>query len=196
MKKMIIAAVIAIMALAAPAMAATYDVDPAHTSIGFSVRHLVISNVKGSFDKYTGSFELDAKDALTSATAEIETASINTRDPKRDEHLRSADFFDVAKFPQMTFKIKNIKAHQVHYMVDGELTIHGVTKPVSLMGEMLGKLNKDPWGFARAGFTATGKINRKDFGLNWNKALDAGGWVVGDEVTIQLEIEGIERKAK
>jgi len=195
MKQRIIGAMIAVMAIAAPAKAATYDVDPSHTSIGFSVKHMVISNVKGTFEKYTGTFELDAKDALTAASAEIDVASINTRDAKRDEHLRSADFFDVAKFPKITFKIKSMKIHQIHYMVEGELTIRGVTKTVSLMGEMLGKV-KDPWGNTRAGFTATGKINRKDYGITWNKTLDSGGVVVGDDVTIQLEVEGIERKAK
>ena len=195
MRRLISVMAVTAYLLASGAQAAVYDVDPSHTSIGFSVKHMVISNVKGVFDKYTGSFELDAKDSLVSASATIDAASINTREPKRDEHLRSPDFFDVAKFPNIVFTIKGIKAHQIHYMVDGELTIKGITKPVKLMGEMLGKV-KDPWGNTRAGFTASGKIDRKDFGITWNKALDAGGLVVGDEVTLQLEVEGVERKAK
>ncbi|MDH5510611.1 MAG: YceI family protein [Nitrospinota bacterium] len=175
------------------ATAGVYDVDQDHTSIGFSVKHMVVSNVKGVFDQVTGTFTLDEKDQLTGAEATIDAASVNTRNEKRDDHLRSPDFFDAAKYPKITFKVTAIKAHQIHYMVTGELTIKGVTKPVKLMGEMVGKV-KDPYGNTRAGFTATGKINRKDFGVNFHKLLEAGGLVVGDEVKLLLEIEGVERK--
>jgi len=195
MKKTMLALALSALMYASPALAGVYDVDPDHTSIGFSVKHMVVSNVKGVFDKVTGTFTLDDKDQLTGAEASIDAASVNTRNQKRDDHLRSPDFFDVAKFPQVTFKAAAIKAHQVHYMVTGDLTIKGVTKPVKLTGEMVGKV-KDPYGNTRAGFTAKGKINRKDFGVNFNALLETGGLVVGDEVDLLLEIEGIERKGE
>ncbi|MDH5479087.1 MAG: YceI family protein [Nitrospinota bacterium] len=193
MKKLIFAMAMAVAAYGSPALAGVYDLDPDHSSVGFSVKHMVVSNVKGGFDKVTGTFTLGEKGELTDAEATIDVASVNTRNQKRDDHLRSPDFFDVAKFPSITFKITKIKAHQIHYMVTGDLTIKGVTKPVMLMGELVGTV-KDPWGNTRAGFTASGKINRKDFGVNFHKVLEAGGLVVGDEVNLLLEIEGIERK--
>ncbi len=175
--------------------AATYVLDKSHCNIGFSVKHLVISNVKGKFDDFEGSFDFDdAKKSLASAQAVIKTASINTSDLKRDNHLRSPEFFDAEKFPEVAFTLKN--SHSLgngKMQVSGDLTIHGVTKPVILEGEFLGTAN-DPWGNKRAGFTAEGEIVRADYGMNWNKLLDNGGVVVGEKVKLQLEIEGVLKK--
>ena len=196
--KRIIASISTIIALALPALslAATWNIDPDHSNIGFKVRHLMVSNVKGSFDKNSGVVDINDKD-ITKSKVEvtIDTASINTNVQKRDEHLRSADFFDVAKFPTMTFTSKKVaKAGKDKLKVTGDLTLHGVTKEVVLDVEGPSKESKDPWGNLRRGATATTKINRKDFGLVWNKALETGGVAVGEEVTITLEIEMIKAK--
>jgi polyisoprenoid-binding protein YceI len=195
--KRIIASVSAIIALALPAFAfaSTWTIDPDHSNIGFKVRHLMVSNVKGSFDKHTGTVEINDKDITKSKVeVSIDTNSINTNVQKRDDHLRSADFFDVAKFPTMTFVSKKIaQAGKDKLKVTGDLTLHGVTKEVVLDVEGPSKESKDPWGSLRKGATATTKINRKDFGLVWNKALETGGVAVGDEITITLEIEMIKK---
>lgn len=177
------------------AAAATYVLDKSHCNIGFSVKHMVISNVKGKFDEFEGSFDFDeAKKSINSAQAAIKTASVNTGDQKRDDHLRSPEFFDAQKFPEITFALKNSRSLGGGKMqVTGELTIHGVTKAVTLTGEFLGTAN-DPWGNKRAGFTAEGEVIRADYGMVWNKLLDGGGLVVGDKVKLQLEIEGILKK--
>ncbi|MBI5638679.1 MAG: polyisoprenoid-binding protein [Nitrospinae bacterium] len=177
------------------AAAATYVLDKAHCNIGFSVKHMVISNVKGKFDEFEGSFDFDeAKKGINSAQAAIKTASVNTGDQKRDDHLRSPEFFDAEKFPEITFTLKNSRSLGGGKMqVTGDLTIHGVTKAVTLTGEFLGTAN-DPWGNKRAGFTAEGEVIRADYGMVWNKLLDGGGLVVGDKVKLQLEIEGILKK--
>jgi len=195
--KRIIASVSAIIALALPAFAfaSTWTIDPDHSNIGFKVRHLMVSNVKGSFDKHTGTVEINDKDITKSKVeVSIDTNSINTNVQKRDDHLRSADFFNVAKFPTMTFVSKKIaQAGKDKLKVTGDLTLHGVTKEVVLDVEGPSKESKDPWGSLRKGATATTKINRKDFGLVWNKALETGGFAVGDEITITLEIEMIKK---
>jgi len=195
--KRIIASVSAIIALALPAFAfaSTWTIDPDHSNIGFKVRHLMVSNVKGSFDKHTGTVEINDKDITKSKVeVSIDTNSINTNVQKRDDHLRSADFFDVAKFPTMTFVSKKIaQAGKDKLKVTGDLTLHGVTKEVVLDVEGPSKESKDPWGSLRKGATATTKINRKDFGLVWNKALETGGVAVGDEIIITLEIEMIKK---
>ena len=195
--KRIIASVSAIIALALPAFAfaSTWTIDPDHSNIGFKVRHLMVSNVKGSFDKHTGTVEINDKDITKSKVeVSIDTNSINTNVQKRDDHLRSADFFNVAKFPTMTFVSKKIaQAGKDKLKVTGDLTLHGVTKEVVLDVEGPSKESKDPWGSLRKGATATTKINRKDFGLVWNKALETGGVAVGDEITITLEIEMIKK---
>lgn len=187
-----------IIALSLPAFAfaTTWNIDPDHSNIGFKVRHLMVSNVKGSFDKHTGVVEINDKDITKSkVTVTIDTASINTNVQKRDEHLRSADFFDVAKFPTMTFVSKKIaKAGKNKLKVTGDLTLHGITKEVVLDVEGPSKESKDPWGNIRSGAVATTKINRKDFGLVWNAALETGGVAVGEEITINLEIEMIKGK--
>lgn len=195
--KRIITSIVTIIALALPAFAfaTTWAIDPDHSNIGFKVKHLMVSNVKGSFDKHTGIVEINDKD-ITKSKVEvvIDTASINTNVQKRDEHLRSADFFDVAKYPTMTFVSKKVaKAGKDKLKVTGDLTLHGVTKQVVLDVEPLSKESKDPWGNIRRGTTATTKIDRKDFGLTWNKGLETGGVLVGEEITITLEIELIRK---
>lgn len=196
--KRLLASISTIIALALPALAsaATWNIDPDHSNIGFKVRHLMVSNVKGSFDKHTGVVEINDKDITKSKVqVTIDTASINTNVQKRDEHLRSADFFDVAKFPTMTFVSKKVAmAGKDKLKVTGDLTLHGITKEVVLNVEGPSKESKDPWGNIRSGATASTKINRTDFGLVWNKALETGGVVVGEEVTITLEIEMIKAK--
>ncbi|QSV45818.1 YceI family protein [Geobacter benzoatilyticus] len=195
--KRIIASLSTIVALALPAFAfaSTWTIDPDHSNIGFKVRHLMVSNVKGSFDKHSGTVEIDDKDITRSkVNISIDTNSINTNVQKRDEHLRSADFFDVAKYPTMTFVSKKVaKAGKDKLKITGDLTLHGVTKQVVLDVAGPTKESKDPWGNIRKGATATTKINRKDFGLVWNAALETGGVTVGDEVTITLEIEMIKK---
>jgi polyisoprenoid-binding protein YceI len=173
------------------AFAATYQVDPVHSQVEFSVNHLVVFKVSGSFNDYQGVIEADsASKVLTSAQADIKVASIDTREVKRDSHLLSADFFDAENHPLMTFTSKRVEGSGGDITVVGDLTIRGTTKEVALKGSFRGE-NTDPWGNVRAGFSASTVINRHDFGLSWNKALETGGFVVGDEVTISLEIQGI-----
>lgn len=190
-------AAIAALAWALPAGAATYTIDASHSSVSFKVRHMGVANVKGFFGDFAGSFEFDpANDKAWRAEATIQTASIDTDDQKRDDHLRSADFFDAANHPTITFKSTGVtKGADSVYKLAGDLTMRGVTRPVVLDLELVGTV-KDPWGNERAGFSATGKVNRKDFGVSWSKALDNGGLVVADDVTIMLEIEGIAKKAE
>ncbi len=196
--KRLIAIIATVTALSVPslALAAIWNIDAEHSSIGFKVRHLMVANVKGLFEKYQGTVEIDEKDITKSkVSVTIETASINTNVTKRDEHLRSADFFDVVKYSTMTFVSKKVvKADEGKLKVTGNLTLHGITREVVLDVEGPLKEIKDPWGNLRSGATATARINRKDFGLNWNKALETGGVVVGDEVTINLEVELIKAK--
>lgn len=172
-----------------------WQIDPAHSAAHFSVRHLMISNVRGEFTKLTGRAQTDPGD-LTKSTIEvvIEAASINTREPQRDDHLRSADFLDVANHPQLTFRSKRITfIAPEHYTVNGDLTIRGVTKEVALDVEGPTPEVKDPWGNVRVGVTGSTKINRKDFGLVWNAIVEGGGVMVGDEVKISIEAEFIKK---
>ncbi|HJV64876.1 MAG TPA: YceI family protein [Geomonas sp.] len=195
--KRIVASIATLIALSIPglALASTWNLDPDHSNVGFKVRHLMVSNVKGNFDKFTGVIDINDKDITKSnVQVSIDTNSINTNVQKRDEHLKSADFFDVAKYPTMTFVSKKVaKAGKNRLKVTGYLTLHGVTKEVVLDVEGPSAESKDPWGNIRKGATATAKINRKDFGLVWNKALETGGVAVGDEVTITLEAEMIRK---
>jgi polyisoprenoid-binding protein YceI len=195
--KNIIVSISTIIALALPtfAFATTWTIDPDHSNVGFKVRHLMVSNVKGNFEKHTGVVEINDKDITKSKIeVSIDTNSINTNVQKRDDHLRSADFFDVAKYPAMTFVSKKVaKAGKDKLKVTGDLTLHGITKQVVLDVEGPSKESKDPWGNIRKGATATTKINRKDFGLVWNAALETGGVAVGEEITITLEIEMIKK---
>jgi len=200
MKKFFASIATVIFALTLPAMAAaaTWKIDPDHSSIGFKIKHLMVSNVKGSFEKYNGTVDLNETDITKSKVdVSIETASINTNVELRDGHLKSADFFDVVKYPAMTFKSKKVaKAGKDKLKVTGDLTLHGITKEVVLNVDGPSKEIKDLYGNIRKGAAATATINRKDFGLNWNKALEAGGVVVGDDVSISIEIEMIKAKEK
>lgn len=200
MKKFFAAITTVIFTLALPvmALASTWTIDPDHSNVGFKIKHLMVSNVKGNFNKYTGTVELNDKD-ITKSKVEvgIDTASVNTNVQLRDADLKSANFFDVAKYPTMTFVSKKVaKAGKDKLKVTGDLTLHGVTKEVVLNVEGPSKESKDPWGNIRKGASATTTINRKDFGLTWNKALETGGVVVGEEVNITLEIEMIKAKDK
>jgi polyisoprenoid-binding protein YceI len=172
-------------------MAATYTLDPAHTTIGFKVKHLMITNVKGSFEKFKGTVIIDEKDITKSkAHVTVEVASINTNIAKRDEHLRSGDFFDVATYPLMTFSSTKVeRAGADKLKVTGNLTIKGVTKQVVLAVEGPSGEIKSPQGVAKRGASATAAINRQDFGVSWNRTLDAGGVLVGDEVQIFIDAE-------
>lgn len=173
---------------------ARYDVDRDHSAIEFRVAHMVVSKTTGRFMDYSGFIEMDPE-ALTVKTidATIKTASVNTNHEKRDAHLRGPDFFNVEKFPTMTYKLKSYRKTDEDYHAVGELTLLGVTKEITLVGKFNG-VAKDPWGNIRAGFTAEGKLNRKEFGMNWSKTLDSGGLVVGDEVFVKLDIECIKAK--
>jgi polyisoprenoid-binding protein YceI len=169
----------------------TWNIDPVHSVAEFKVKHMMISNVKGQFPKVTGTLALDESDLANSQVeASIEAASIETRDPQRDAHLKSADFFDVEKFPILSFQSTRITlVWDGELAVEGNLTIRGVTRKVLFSVEGPTPPAKDPWGNTRVAVSATTKINRKDFGLTWNAALETGGILVGDEVTITLEVE-------
>ena len=184
-------------ALAAPALAqttSTWEIDPAHSSIQFGVRHLMISTVKGKFPKFTATAVADEKEPTRAVVeASIDTASIDTGEAKRDEHLRGPDFFDVAKYPTITFKSTKIEPAGDHrYKLHGDLSMHGVTKPVVLDVEATQQV-KGMRGETRAGARATTKVNRKDFGINWSKTMDGGGVVVGDDVDVTIEVEGVKK---
>ena len=173
---------------------ATYVIDPAHSGAHFSVRHMMITNVRGEFTKVSGKIVWDPENpAATSVEAEIDVNSINTREPQRDGHLRSPDFFDVEKFPQIVFRSTRVAPGGDGLLATGDLTIHGVTRSVVLNVEGPTPEARDPWGATRIGASAGTKINRKDFGLNWNSTLETGGVLVGDEVKISLEVEGIRQ---
>ncbi|MCC7201476.1 MAG: YceI family protein [Nitrospirae bacterium] len=173
---------------------ARYNVDQDHSTIEFSVAHMVISKTTGRFTGYKGFIDMDPDAAKIKAIeAVINTASVNTNNEKRDSHLKDADFFNVEKYPTMTYKMKYTRKEGDKYIVIGDLTLLGVTKEITLTGKFNG-IMADPWGNTRAGFTAEGKLNRKDFGMNWNKVLDSGGLVVSDEVSIKLEMECIKEK--
>ena len=181
---------LALAATAGTARAEKWEIDSSHTNAHFSVKHMMVSNVQGDLGKVSGTVDLEGKDPTKAAVdVSIDVSGINTREPKRDGHLKSPDFFDVAKYPTITFKSKKIVKSKSGYNLEGDLTIHGVTKDVTLAMQNPTPEMKDPWGGIRVGAVATTKINRKDFGLVWNKALEAGGVVVGDEVAITLDVE-------
>lgn len=174
----------------------TWKIDPSHSRVGFSVKHMMIATVRGEFTRYTGTLELDTQDLTRSRiSGEIEVASIDTREPQRDDHLRSGDFFAAGEHPTIRFQSKRIEhVSGNEYRVVGDLTIRGVTKEVTLDAEYAG-VHKDPWGGTRTGFTVTGAINRKDFGMNFNAALETGGVLVGDKVKLELEVEAVLQEA-
>jgi polyisoprenoid-binding protein YceI len=168
-----------------------YALDPAHTTVEFIVRHLMITKVRGRFTGFEGQVELaPGSDLPVFITASIDAGSIDTREDQRDAHLRSADFFDVENYGKLTFESTRIDGTPDDFVIDGKLTIHGVTRDVSLTGSFEGRAN-DPWGGVRVGYSAQTIVNRKDFGLTWNAALETGGVVVGDEVRIELNVEAI-----
>ncbi|HUL72854.1 MAG TPA: YceI family protein [Vicinamibacterales bacterium] len=174
-------------------MFTTWRIDPAHTEAAFAVRHLMISTVRGRFSDVKGDVVLDGEDFGTARfDVTIPTATVDTREPQRDQHLRSADFFDVEKFPVMTFSSREVARAGDAYRVMGDLTIRGITRPVTFDVSHEGRV-RDPWGGERAGFSATTVINRKDFGLVWNAVLEAGGVVVGDEVRISVDLELVKQ---
>jgi len=170
-----------------------WNFDPVHSDIGFSVRHLMISKVRGRFQKWSGALFVDETDLANSKVeASIEAASIDTREQQRDDHLRSPDFFDAANHPTLTFQSTRVeKTSEDEYKVTGNLTIRGVAREIALAVEFLGR-SKDPWGGLRMGFSAKTSIDRRDFGLTFNMPLDGGGVVVGDRVDIVLEIEVVK----
>jgi polyisoprenoid-binding protein YceI len=171
-----------------PALAATWETDVVHSSVTFKVRHF-FTKVTGRFNEFKATIDFDPKSPSTaSVTAAIQAASINTDNENRDKHLRSADFFDVEKYPEIAFKSTKVEAIGENLKVTGDFTMHGVTKPVTLDVQYLGAMEVPGQGW-KAGFTATGTINRKDFGITWNNVLDSGGTVLGDEVEIQIDIE-------
>jgi polyisoprenoid-binding protein YceI len=169
----------------------TWNIDTSHSGVHFTVRHMVIAKVRGAFDRWQGTFQFDeANPAASKVSVRIEAASVNTREEKRDAHLRSADFFDVENHPALTFESTKVEKAGDGYRVSGNLTIRGVTKEVVLEVESLGK-GKDPWGNERIAFQAQTSVNRKDFGLNWNQALEAGGVLVGEKVEIALDVQAL-----
>ena len=178
---------------ASSAQAADYTIDTAHSSLNFTVRHLA-TNVRGQFRTFEGAFTFDPSDLKrTSGTLTAETASLDTNHGRRDEHLRSGDFFEVETYPNMTYVFTGAKKKGKDYVIDGELTIRNVTKKVPLTVKQLGVM-VDPWGNETTSFSGTATLDRKDFGLNWNKALEAGGLMVGDEVKIEVNIAAHPKK--
>ncbi len=172
----------------------TWNIDPVHSNAQLKVKHMMISNVKGEFTAVTGTLNYDSENVSNSQVeASIDARTINTRDPQRDVHLKSADFFDVEKFSVLTFKSTRVsKKGEGELAVAGDLTIHGVTRNVVFEVEGPSAPMKDPWGNMRVGLSATTRINRKDFGLTWNAALETGGILVGDEVTITLDVQFVK----
>lgn len=192
-----ILAAVTLIAVVSPSFvgASMWQIDPAHTSAQFAVRHMMVSTVRGTLGKVTGTVNLDETDPTKSAVeASVDVAGIDTREPKRDEHLKSADFFDVETYPTITFKSKTItRPGETKFEVTGDLTMHGVTKEIVLVVEGSPKPLKDPMGKLRLGGVATTKLNRKDFGIVWSSAMDGGGVVVGDEVDVTIDIELIKQ---
>jgi polyisoprenoid-binding protein YceI len=182
----------ALFALSGSAFANEWQIDSSHTTAQFSIKHMMVATVRGQFQKVTGTVNLDDADqAKATVDVTIDASTIDTREPKRDAHLKSADFFDVAKYPTITFKSTRVeKAGTGKFKVTGDLTMHGQTHPVTLSVDTLTAAVKTPWGSMSRGVSATGKLNRKDWGLTWNKPIDAvGGVLVSDEVTLQIDAE-------
>lgn len=172
----------------------TWTIDNAHSEINFTVRHMMISNVRGQFERFTGTVDFNEEHpAQSSVDVQIEAASINTKEAKRDEHLRSADFLAADQYPYLTFKSQRVEVvDENHGKIHGDLTIRGISRPVVLDVEYSG-MAKSPWGMMSAGFTASTKISRKEWGLEWNAALETGGVLVGDEIKISIELEIIKQ---
>jgi len=172
----------------------TWTIDPTHSEVSFTVRHLMVSKVRGSFTDFSGAITIAEDPLASSVQATVELSSIDTRDAIRDAHLRSADFFETETYPTMVYRSTAVRPAGRDFAVDGELTLHGVTLPVALTLEFNG-VSGDPWGGTRAGFSAETEINRRDFGVDLTMPLDGGGVVVGDKVKVHLEIEAILQTA-
>jgi polyisoprenoid-binding protein YceI len=173
---------------------ATYQIDPAHSSAHFSVRHMMITNVRGEFTKISGKVLWDPENpANSSIEATLDVNSINTREPQRDAHLKSPDFFDAEKYPAIEFRSTKVESSDDGTIVTGDLTLHGVTHPVVLEVEGPTPEIRDPWGSVRIGASATTKIDRREFGLTWNSVLETGGALVGDHIKISIELEAIRQ---
>jgi len=185
----------AILVAAVPASAGTWNIDSAHSAVQFSVRHMMVSTVRGEFTKLSGTVDFDESNlAGLRVEATIDMTTVNTREAKRDAHLKSPDFFDVANFPTATFKSTRVEKSGSGYTVTGELTLRGVTKEISLAVDPLSPQIKDQGGNLRTGTSARFTINRKDFGVNWSRTLDSGGVVVSDEVAVVIDVELVQRK--
>jgi polyisoprenoid-binding protein YceI len=187
LSKFVLSVAATLLVSASTLMATTYNVDVSHSSVAFKVRHMMVSNVKGHFSGFDGSYEL-TDGALKSLNGTVDVATVDTGIEKRDNHLRSADFFNAGKYPKMTFVMTGMKGNNV----EGKLTLNGITKPITLETDISGEVT-GPWGNKRSGMSLEGEINRKDFGLTWNKMMEAGGVVVGEEVKISIELEGIAK---
>ncbi len=169
-------------------LAGIYNVDPNHTNVGFTVRHMVIANLKGRFDKFGGTFVLNEKTkTLKSLVGEVDANSVNTNNDQRDADLKSSNFFDVERFPKMELVLDDVKGNTAY----GKLTIHGITKDIQMDFKTSDLSVKDPWGSMRTGLSLSGSINRKDFGLNWEQTIETGGLIAGERIQINVEIEGI-----
>ena len=175
----------------------SWEIDASHSQATFSVKHMMISTVRGHFNVLSGHLHIDEQNPQNSwVEAQVDAASIDTRDERRDGHLRSADFFDVQTYPTITFKstrVEHISGNE--YNVTGDLAMHGVTRPVTFKAEYFGQ-GKNPWGLTVAGLSAKTKINRKDWGLNWNQTLETGGWLVSEDVTIEIDLETVQKPAE
>jgi polyisoprenoid-binding protein YceI len=171
-------------------VAGTWSLDPAHTEIGFVVRHMMVSKVRGRFEKHNATIVTASNPTESYVEVEVDLSSITTGNDQRDAHLRSSDFFDVETSPAMTFRSTAIRPNGEDFLVDGDLTIRGVTRPITLKVEV-GGFGPDAYGGIRSGFSATAEINRRDFGVNWNAAIEGGGVVVSDKVTITIEAEAV-----
>lgn len=177
-------------------MKSTYAIDPAHSNVQFSVRHMMISNVKGAFSGVKGTVVYDPDNPQSGTVeTEIDASTLNTLDANRDNHLKSAEFLDVAQFPTITFRSTQFEGDGSHLKIQGNLTIHGVTRPVVLDVDEITPEGKDPWGNTRIGTSAKTKINRSDFGLSWNAALETGGFLIGDELKLDFEVQLIKQAA-
>ena len=176
-------------------VAATWDIDPVHSDVSFTVRHMMVSKVRGQFTDFSGEIVTGSDPLDSSVTATIDLTSIDTRSAQRDGHLRSADFFEVGTYPTMTYRSTGVRADGDGFIVDGELTLHGVTRPVPLTLEVNG-FRPDPYGGYRAGFSATAELNRRDFDITLNMPMDGGGMVIGDKIQIHIEIEALRRPDK
>ena len=171
----------------------TWTIDAVHSHIEFTVRHLVIGKTRGRFDTFSGTVEIAEEPTASSVTLEIDAGSVNTKDENRDNHLRSADFLDVEKYPTLTFASTSVTGKGTDWVLEGDLTVHGITKPVTVELELDGVVEKDPWGFSRAAYSGSAEIDREDFGLTWNATMETGGLLVGKTVKLSLEVETVKQ---